>query len=171
MFSAWTSTSTEADKPKQVPQRLTRETYIPTVLDESTIPVKPNETLVENARIQQRIWGRDLDSPVVNPIHLACLMGNTRTLHTLLSKGFHCPKVCMQMTPNGITPLMLIASQMDDKTANICTEMFCEALEACNTGQILPKGKFGYVACIKCFKHIADKPVLQDTNETETECL
>jgi hypothetical protein len=177
IFSGWSSAATtEAEKSKEAPKRITRETYVPVVLDDNVVPVRANDTLVENARMQQRIWGHDLENPHVNPLHFACLMGNPRTLHTFLSKGFHCPRSCMNKAPSGITPLLLISSQMDDKTASFCTEMFCEALEACDRGYVEPRGKFGYVACVDCFKNIANKPVacaseahapvLQDTNDT-----
>ncbi len=166
MFS-W-STAATSENP-EITKRVSRESYTPSSLDESIVPIRATETLVENARLQHRVWGPDLDDMNTTALHLACLMGNSRTLHTILSKGLYCPKEAMHNSPNGANPIMLMSSQLEDKTGNFCLEMFLEALAACENGHIEASGKFKYVACIKCFKHIADKPACKETSASDEE--
>lgn len=156
MTSWWSSAS---EPTGSAPKQITRESYVPTPLETTSLPSPHLDSLTERARLQYRMWEEDLTSQDITPLHLACMLANVNTLHTLLCAGLYCPKKTMVMKGSDyVNPVFLMSSQPDDQSANMCLKMFLNALDACENMAVEPVGPYKYVACKQCFKKLEAKP-------------
>lgn len=166
-MSLWWHTSASEETPHK---HLSRASYIPTPLDPQTLPAPRLDSLIERSRIQNRIWQYELGSKDITPLHFACMLGNIHTLHTLLCEGLYCPQMAMHKKPSNdlANPILLISSQPDDQSANVCLKMFINALQACETLAIEPMGTYKYVACKHCYKKVEAKPTPATTESASS---
>lgn len=165
-MASWWSTTPETDgssEEAKSSQSISRDSYTPVPLDPTSIVPPPTDSLIERARLQHRIWQNDLTKDGINPLHMVTMLANVNTLHTLLCAGIYCPKKTME--DREINPIILLSSQPDDNSANMCLKMFLNAVHACETEAIEPIGTYKYVACKQCFKKIERKPVAQKSEE------
>ncbi len=164
-MTSWWSTKTDGSSSEE--SKISRDSYTPVPLAQLSVPPPPlTESLIERARLQYRIWQDDLTKPGITPLHMTIMLANIQTLHTLLCSGIYCPKETMK--EKEVNPIMLISSQPDDNSANMCLKMFLNALQACETVAIEPIGVYKYVACKQCFRKTENKPVEQKSEKVLT---